>query len=264
MSIFTQADVARFRSDRLLALLNTYAPELAPDDTYLLGKLQAAEADIAHQLRVFLEPTKVFPYEPSSDEIAALGGTPWIEDPANDYDPEFFQGDKWGWLQTRRTPIVSVESIKIVYPQPSTSLYQIPDAWIKPDKRAGVIRLLPTAGAFTAPLAAFLMQMLGGGIVIPNVIQISYTAGLQNVRSDPRWADLVDVVYKKASLLTVEDLFLPSGGSVSGDGLSQSISVKMQDYTDMIDRKLFGPKGANGGLWTVIHGIVMGALGTSA
>jgi hypothetical protein len=37
------------------------------------------------------------------------------------------------------------------------------------------------------------------------------------------------------------------------------MSLDASKYEEIVDRKLFGPKRANGGLWTVIHG-VMGAV----
>ena len=66
---------------------------------------------------------------------------------------------------------------------------------------------------------------------------------------------------KKAVLKILEDSFLPQSGSISADGLSQSLSVDMEKYHDMIDRTLNGGKGSNGGLMTAIHGVRIGVLG---
>ncbi|WP_163333495.1 hypothetical protein, partial [Klebsiella aerogenes] len=67
--------------------------------------------------------------------------------------------------------------------------------------------------------------------------------------------------YKTASLKIIEDAFLPSSGSISADGLSQSISFEAEQHADAIQRVLHGPKGSNGGLMTAIHGIRLGFLG---
>ena len=56
-------------------------------------------------------------------------------------------------------------------------------------------------------------------------------------------------------LKIVADAFLPQSGSISADGLSQSLSVDMSKYSEFIDEALNGPHGSNGGLMTKIHGI---------
>jgi hypothetical protein len=63
-------------------------------------------------------------------------------------------------------------------------------------------------------------------------------------------------------LKVIEDGFLPSSGSISADGLSQSLSMDMEKYRDMISTTLFGPKGSNGGLLTAIHGIKLFTMGS--
>lgn len=276
MSIFSSADVATFQADRLLQAANSLAPDNKPSATFLLNQIQAAEAEVSHQLRVFLEPTRVFPIPPTSDMLATLESVsagdepgaapntpmPWVDDPANDYDPTFFRGDNWGYITLRRRPVVKVNTINFVYPAPGMSFYTVPSDWIRLDKRAAHIQLVPASAAFTAPLNAFLMAAMGGGMTIPYMIQVDYVAGLQNVRSDPRWADLVDVILKKAVLKVVEGWYLPQSSSISADGLSQSISVDCSKYRDLIDLTLFGPKGSNGGLFTAIHGLTLGVLGS--
>ncbi len=94
------------------------------------------------------------------------------------------------------------------------------------------------------------------------MIQVKYVAGLKDAKND--YPDLVDVILKQAALKVLEGNFLPSSGSISGDGLSQSISFDASKYRELIQETLMGPKGSNGGLWTAIHGIVSGVLGTTA
>jgi hypothetical protein len=58
----------------------------------------------------------------------------------------------------------------------------------------------------------------------------------------------------------VEDAFVPQSGSISADGLSQSLSVDVSKYHDAVDAILNGPPNSNGGLMTRIHGIRMGVI----
>ena len=66
--------------------------------------------------------------------------------------------------------------------------------------------------------------------------------------------DTIQQAMKKAALKVIEDSFLPQSGSISADGLSQSISNDMEKHHDTIDRIINGGKG-NGGLMAAIHGI---------
>jgi len=250
------------KTDRLVGLAKTYLDGFEPSDPLILQKLKAAEAELKRELRVLLEPTTIFPYTPTEEEIGALDGEPYLEEPGYDYDPEFFRAERWGYIVARQHPIISVEFVRFAYPAPTTQFFALPSDWLRIDKKYGHIRMVPASSSFAAPLGAFLLQALGGGSTIPSMIQVKYKAGLANARED--FPDLIDLLYKKASLSLIEDQFVPGGGSISADGLSQSFSVKLQDYRDMVDRKMNGPKGANGGLFTAIHGIQAGFLGTMA
>lgn len=262
MSLFTTADLTSLRNDRLVTIMQTYFPDVTLSDDYLMQKIYAAEKDVSRQLKVLFEPTVIFPYEPTQEEITALNGDPYIEEPGYDYDSHFFQGDRWGYIVTRQHPIISVEFVRMVYPDARQAFYTIPQAWLRLDKKYGHIRMVPASQTFVAPLGAFLMQALGGGSSIPSMIQVKYVAGLTDARDE--WPDLIDVILKTAVLKTFQDGLFPSSESISADGLSQSRSVKIQDYEDMVNTKLFGPKGSNGGLWTAIHGIPMGVVGVLA
>lgn len=256
MSLFSSDDLEAFRADRLLLAMQSYAPDVTLSDAYLLQQIQASEADIARRLKALLEPTTIFPYEPTEAEIEALDDAPYEEEPGYDYDPEFFRAERWGYIVTRHKPIIGVDFVRMSYPNPTAAFYTIPADWLRLDKKYGHIRMVPASSAFTAPLGAFIMQALSGGSSIPSMIQVKYRAGIQNAKTDPKWADLIDVILKQAVLNIIEGSYLPQSGSISADGLSQSTSFDVQKYRETIDYKLFGPKGSNGGLWTSIHGIV--------
>jgi hypothetical protein len=232
VSLFSNSDVANFLSDRLAPIYSTYASAVTqPSNAYLLLQLQAAEAEIARQLKVYLEPTKLFPIPPTDAQIAALAGMPWDEEPGYDYDSSFFQGNRWGYLVLRHRPLISVDFMQFAYPAPTQAFYDIPASWMRLDKKPAHINLVPAAGSFTAPLSAFMLQAIGGGSRIPFMFQVQYTSGLTAVKTDPRWADLLNLIYKKAAMLVVEN------------------------HRDMINETLFGAKGSNAGIYTSIHGL---------
>ena len=256
------AAVASLRADRLVLLASSLGFDAAAmTDSYLYGKLLTAEAKAQRELRVFFAPTVILPEEATQDEIDALelAGTRYAMEPAYDYDPGFFHGESWGFIQTRQKPLISVQSIKLRYPMPTMSVFDVPNDWVRLDRKYGHIRLVPGAMQFSAPLAVFVMPALGGGRFVPNMIQVRYTAGLRNAAAD--YPDLVDVVMKMASVGIIEDAMMPASGSISADGLSQSISTDVSKYQDVIDRLLKGPPGSNGGLRTAIHGITLGFIG---
>lgn len=255
MSLFTADHVASFKARCARAM-----DVAGLTDEYLLGQLKIAERDIGRRLRVPLEPTTIFPHEPSDEEIAALDGKPYLEEPGYDYDADFFRADSWGYLVLSSRPLISVDWIKFAYPQPDQTVWEIPEQWIRLDKKAGQVRLVPAAQTITAPLSVFMMQVMGGGGTIPFMIHVKYVAGLKDAHGD--WPDLIDVIYKQAILLMIEDEFRPTSGSISADGLSQSESFDPEKMRGVIEEKLFGPKGSNGGLWSAIHGIVGSSLGS--
>lgn len=252
--------VEELRADRLMIASQNFFAGVTLSDDFLWGKVLAAESEIKHTLRVPLVATQFFAVPPATSDLAALPpGMPWDIDPAYDYDPEFFQGDKWGYIVTRQKPVQSVQRIRFAYPAPSDQFFDIPLDWIRLDQKYGHIRLVPATSAFSAPLGAFMMQALGGGRTIPFMMQVNYVAGIANAATD--YPELLDVIKKLAVLKAVEDGFLPQSGSINADGLSQSMSVDMDKYRDMIDHILNGPKGSNGGLMTAIHGVRSSVMG---
>lgn len=252
--------VDEIRSDRLTAAATLLNKKVALTDNYIWQKVIAAEAEIGRSLRVPLVPTQFFPITPTDEDIAALpAGMPWQVDPPYDYDPMFFRSERWGFMVTRQKPVQAVTRVRFAYPDEGGSLFDLPLDWMRMDARYGQIRFVPATSTFAAPLSAFLMQALGGGRTIPFMIQLTYVAGLENAARD--YPDLLDVIKKEAVLKIVQDRYLPQSGSISADGLSQSISVQMDQYQDVINHTLYGDKGSNGGLMTAIHGVRVGVMG---
>lgn len=252
--------IEELRADSLfMASANFFAGQVLSDD-YLWGKLLAAESSIAHTLRVPLVPTQFFPSDPTADDLASLPpGMPWAIDPPYDYGPAFFEGDSWGYIATRQKPVQSIQMMKFAYPDPAAMVFEIPQDWIRLDQHYGVIRLVPSTYAVAVPLSSFIMQAVAAGRTIPFMLNLKYVAGIANARAE--YPELIDAIKKLAVLKSIEDGFLPQSGSISADGLSQSMSVDMDKYRDTIDYILNGPKGSNGGLMTAIHGIRSTVLG---
>jgi hypothetical protein len=228
----------------------------ALSDSDIVSSINAAEAEASHQLRVLFQPTVILPNEATQAEMDALTATatPFMQEASYDYDPEFFIGNRWGYIITKQSPIISVQSINFAYPSPAMTVFSIPDSWVRMDKKYGQIRLVPATQPFSAPLTAFVMQALGGGKTIPFMIQLRYTAGLANPAAD--YPDLVDTVKKMAMMRILQSAFLPASGSISADGLSRSKSFDYDKWQGMIDHKLDE-------LRDLIHGIRMTTLGVA-
>lgn len=247
--------IETLRRDSLLMASKNHFPNIELDDSVIWDKLRAAESEIAHILGVRFRPTTFFPTPPSDADIAALNGAPWAEDPAYDFEPTMFDGERWALLQLRNKPVSSVKSLKFIYPVVSNDPSPIPAEWIRLDRKYGHLQIVPTRGVF-AGMTAVAMNIFGAGRHIPQMLHITYVAGLENPARD--YPELIDVVKKLAVLKVIESGFSGASGSISADGLSQSISIDMDKYHDVIDRVIHGQKGSNGGLMTAIHGVKLG------
>ena len=257
--------VDELRQNQLVLMGQSFYPGVTLTDDFIWNSVKAAESEMARRIRTPLVPTQFFPLGPDQDpnvqtQIDALpAGMPWAIDSAYDYDPDFFVGEKWGFIPLRQKPIVALNKIRFVYPAPTTGFYDVPDDWLRFDKKYAHIRLVPATSPFVAPLNAFILQAIGGGRTIPFALQITYRAGITNPWET--YPEMIDAIKKIAVLKIIENGFIPQSGSISADGLSQSMQVDMRAYRRTIDEIIDGPPGANGGLMTAIHGIRGSALG---
>lgn len=246
--------VDELRSDQLMLMAQSVFSGVDVTDDYLWSKVCAAEAQMAHTLRVPLVPTQFFPVQPSVDDLAALPeGMPWKIDPPYDHSPAFFDGERWGYMIVNNRPLISVSRMRFAYPSPVSGIFDVPSEWLRIDQKYGQIRIVPTSMTVSFPLAAFMLTAVSSGRTVPQMIQLTYVAGLANAQQD--YPELLDAIKKMAVLLIIQDAFLPQSGSISADGLSQSMSADMEKYRDTIDAIINGPKGSNGGLMTAIHGV---------
>lgn len=251
--------VDELRRDRLMSAAAGVLQDIHVSDDYLWDKIRAAESEISHTLRVPLVPTRYFPNPPTAEDLAALDGMAWAIEVGTDYTPSFFEGDRWGFIATRQKPIISIDRLQFAYPSQGGAYMDIPLGWINFDAKYGHVRIVPGSNAVVNSVAGFIMPNMAGGRVIPSMVQMTYTAGLTDVATT--FPELLDAIKKMAVLKIVGDAFLPQSGSISGDGLSESMSVDMDHYSDAVDLILNGPKGSNGGLMSKIHGIRLMVMG---
>ena len=245
--------VGEMRSEQMIAAAAGVLQDVKLSDDYIWSKIRAAESEIAHRLRVPLVPTRFFPTKPTQEQIDALNGMAWADEVGYDYTPDMFERDKWGFIVTRQRPVISVERLRFAMPSADGSYFDIPKEWMRIDAKYGHIRVLPTTNASLITGSALGITALSWHSVIPAMIQLEYTAGLTDVANT--YPELLDAIKKQAVCKIVTEAFLPQSGSISADGLSQSLSVDVSKYQETIDHIIDGPDGANGGLQAKINGI---------
>lgn len=237
-----------------LAFLDDSFPVDGLTDSVVWDNMVAAEAEAAHQLRIFLQPTKVIPDSAKPDEIAALqaAGTTFVQEDDYDFDPAAWNSSQWGFIPLRQSPVISLESMRLSYPSPSQPVLTVPPEWIQLDHKYGHVRIVP-AGTMMGlgQMSSFLMSTFSSGRLLPGALQLRYTAGLANAKRD--YPDLVNLVKRMAVLRILKGALLPQSSSISADGLSQSTSVDVSKWQDDIDRDL-------GALRDQIKGIRLGVL----
>lgn len=225
-------------------------PELLSDEL-LWDKLVAAEANVAGRLGVPLVPTEVFTEDPTPAELAALAGAPYIVEPGYDLPPEFFGLQTFGAIMLRMRPVISVRQIRFIYPSTSNVVFTVPPDWIRVDRKYGHVRLYPSAQIVSAPISVMTLQAMGAGTTIPHMIRVRYSAGL--LPTQPEAGDVRDLVLQGAGLRIMQDAHIPQSGSLSADGLSQSISLDVsKSFDDWVGRVAQMKERLLGPVWNVM------------
>lgn len=252
-SIFSSLSdaLAMLKGDRLTVSARNFMGGWIPADATLTLKLKAAEKEVSRRLGIPLVPTEIFSTEPTESELAAISGKPYLVEPGYDLPPGMFSMSMGGSLKLRKKPVIRIDFIKIIYPTMENG-FEVPKAWIQCDKRFGMVSVVPGAGMMLAtPGAAFATIALSSGLNVPYMVKVRYCAGLENVEEDH--PDVMDLVLRMASLKVLEDCFLPQSGSISADGLSQSISSDASKYRDSIEAQISDLKDAlSGPVWGVL------------
>ena len=80
------------------------------------------------------------------------------------------------------------------------------------------------------------MPSVTAGRSIPQMIQVRYQVGLADAANE--YPDVIDLIYKMATLSIVQDTFPDSSFSQSIDGMIQSSSVDLSKMGEYIDSKI--------------------------
>ena len=228
-------DVGQLRTNQS-ALSGTNFNFSAISDDALWQSMVAAEADLARKLGVSLSPIEIFTDPPTDEELIELAGKPYLIEPGYDLPPNFFGIGKFGCFRLRQVPVVEIKSIKLVYPNTGSILFNIPIEWVRCDYKYGLIHIFPSRMVTTVPLSIFTMQALTSGVNVPNMIRVRYSSGLKNVVQD--YPDIVALAKRMAVLRIINDSWLPLSESISADGLSQSQSNDIEKLQKVVDNQI--------------------------
>lgn len=195
----------------------------------LQQKLDIAVAYFQRDLDIYVVPTVV-------KSTAVLGSSTVppenvtydvLEDPY-DYDArDYFN---WGYMRLRKTPVISVERMRLIYPT-GQLIIQYPTDWIKIYHKVGQIHIVPSAMSYASyPIIGGQYLPLMSGYLnrnIPALINVDYTVGFKQGQIP---ADFADVVYKKAAIDVLRiagNAMAPGIASIStgADGLNESTSL---------------------------------------
>lgn len=244
------AAIAMMRRDRLMGPQQAYMAGVQLSDEFLLGKLLAAERSAEKALRVFLTPCELLPSGATDEERDALdaAGIRWQEEAG--YDHEGYSGN-WGALDLRHRPVIAIHEVRFCYPDPKSTLFTAPPEWIRLDKKYGRLQLVPTQSVGGFAVSNLVIASLNAGQTVPLAIQIRYRAGLRNAARD--YPDVLNLILKLAVLDTLDDQFMPTGGSSSVDGLSQSMQWDGSKHHKELDTKFEKMRSS-------LHGIRMAFL----
>lgn len=236
--------LARMRAS-LASVSDALVDKSTITDDALWFRLQSAASELQGALGVPLTPTRVFGGHVDKNALTGLTG-PYMVEPGYDLPPDFFAAGRWGGLQLRVRPVISIERFVFQHPALPQPVFEVPASWIILDHKYGMVNLVPQAITTTGPLSMFTVQAMAGGMNVPAMIQVDYTAGID--LRDPRYASVLDAVYQMANLRLLQSVVAPQSASVSADGLSQSVSVDIDRLSaDMEERvralryKLLGP-----------------------
>lgn len=151
---------------------------------------------------------------------------------------------QWGYLQLNKKPVMEIYSLEMVYG--NSTMFKIPNDWIKIDRLTGQLQLFPTTGSAGGLIIGrnglLLPLMRGYYDYAPKMWKVSYRAGMNKPSDDNKenqvydpvldiHPDLEELIYKRAAANVAQvwgDLIIGAGiasESVSIDGISQTINT---------------------------------------
>ncbi|MBT8428500.1 MAG: hypothetical protein KJN79_01170 [Gammaproteobacteria bacterium] len=146
---------------------------------------------------------------------------------------DYYRADYVNWvtLKLRQSPVISVESLKVIWPS-NQEIITFNSDWIKLRRDSGQVNIIPAAGSLSQVVytagGSFLPLLASGRDWIPDLFEIDYTAGFAEGELP---MDLRELIGKKATFgpLNVAGDLLGGAGiasqSVSIDGLSTSFNT---------------------------------------
>lgn len=146
---------------------------------------------------------------------------------------DFYRRDyeSYGFLKLNTKPCISVQEVSLEYPL-DTKVVVFPADWVRLDRHAGQVHLLPARGTFTQSLVSagggYLPLVFGGADFIPDLWRVEYFAGFELGKVPPVIKEVVGMYAALGGLNLAGDLLAGAGvasKSLSIDGLSSSVST---------------------------------------
>ena len=227
--------VEEIKTDRVFGLLCHLRPSAGWSDDYLDRKIRAAEDDFEQAMGVRLTPTKI-KCEPSAEDTDYD-----LEESAYPYESSMFDGERWGWVHLRQSPVISVERMVFAYPNVDQAVFTVPvsgsNSWLRLDKKYGRIQLVPSKQAAFASFNSHILSIFSGGRGLPQSIFIDYTAGFTEQQLQRDYSNIPECVKRSTVLMLAADALTPGSFTNSSDGHSQSISFDLTKYREDEDRE---------------------------
>jgi len=140
---------------------------------------------------------------------------------------------------THYRPIISVQQVALQY-SPNNPVFTVPAQWIRVDQFIGRITIVPVIdpllGGGGVPLTGYYMPLYSAVTmnVVPNLVTIDYTAGIENVLTDAKWAELrKNIMFKVAAdVRRMAWELIPQSHSLDGVSDSFSSTSALADFWD--------------------------------
>lgn len=135
------------------------------------------------------------------------------------------------FIQLDQYPVIEVSEFRVQYPS-GQNVVQFPEEWFRVNYEEGHIQIIPTAGTLSEMLigqgGSFLPAIYNGLQHLPQLFEITYTAGFADGRVPRNIVDLIGMFACLGPLNVFGDLIAGAGIasiSLSLDGLSQNVAT---------------------------------------
>jgi len=226
------------------ALSSFSDPQLGDDSESLTGIMTVEELKSIYLFGIDRTDDYGNPFPDIMYDFGIRAAISWLEAELNldlrpidrteryDYEQRTFQ--EWGFIQLDHYPCREWDSanhyVKMYWPSAS-SAYTFPQDWIRLEKMAGQINLVPTSGSLAAAMiveGAVLPTVLSRVPYVPRAIEVKYTSGFEYGTVPHNIRSIIGMRASYPVLNTAGDLIAGAGianYSLSVDGLSQSVGT---------------------------------------